>query len=152
MHSAPAVTYPVGRCRFHAGLLAGLLVMGAGVLVTWVQHDDAIAMRHAAAGLLWLICALAVVRLWWRSPTGSLTWDGQLWTWAGEGGEPYPVALSMTLDSQTALLLRLQADGAPSLWVWLEQRRAPARWLPCRRAVFGPKPPATVTDPGWVAP
>ena len=151
MHSAPAVTYPVGRCRFHAGLLAGLLVLGAGVLVTWVQHSDAIALRHAAAGVLWLVCALAALRLWWRSPIGSLTWDGQLWTWAGEGAS-YPVALRMTLDTQTALLLRLQPDGAPSLWVWLEQRRAPTRWLACRRAVFGPKSAATVTDPGWVAP
>ena len=151
MHSAPAVTYPVGRCRFHAGLLTGLLVMGAGVLAAWAYHTDAIGLRHGAAALLWLVCAMVAGRLWWRSPTGSLTWEGQFWIWAGEGA-PYPVALGMALDSQKVLLLRLQVDDAPSLWVWLEQRRAPARWLACRRAVFGPTPPATATDPGWVAP
>jgi len=151
MHSAPAVSYPVGRCRFQGFVLAGLLVTGACALVAWAVQSEASAARQLGAALLWLLCALIAVRSWLRSPSGLLTWDGQLWHWAGSG-EPHPVALCMTFDSQTTLLLHLQAAHAPSIWVWLEQRAAPLRWLACRRAVFGPKPPATAADSAGVAP
>ncbi len=68
MHSAPAVSYPVGRSHFHAVLLIGVLTVGAGSLIAWIAQSDAVSLRHVTmadqrvdvlASLVSLVCGRA---------------------------------------------------------------------------------------------
>lgn len=135
MHHAPAVSYPVGRSRFH-GLLVLTVIMVSGVTLTaWIVQADAVLSRHVAGAVLGLLTAAAALQQWWRSPAGNLSWDGQDWHWTS-GGEPQLVAVDVVLDGQTVLLLCLRTPRRQSHWVWPERRLAPPRWLALRRAVF----------------
>ena len=58
MHSAPAVSYPVGRSHFHGVMLAGVLLVSAATLTAWTMQSDTAGIRHLAAALLWLASAL----------------------------------------------------------------------------------------------
>lgn len=138
MYSAPAVSYPVGRSHLYGQLLVGALLLGFGSLAAWIMQADTHSFRHLAAVTLWVVSAAAAIVAWWRSPHGLLTWDGQNWTWTC-GETSRQVVLSMTLDSQSSLLLRWREAGASEGWVWLERRTAPTRWMPLRRAVFAPQ-------------
>ena len=132
MHSAPSVTYPVGRSRFMAGTAAALWLAGAAAIVLWCAQSSSPGWRQG--------CALAVLAAaggfaalaWWRTPEGELAWDGRAWSWrAGTAGG----ALHVALDLQNHLLVRWQAAGA-SCWLWLERARRPERWHELRRAVY----------------
>ena len=138
MYSAPAVSYPVGRSHFYGQLLVGALVLGCCSLALWIMQSDACVFRHLAVAALWLGSATVAVVAWLRSPHGLLTWDGQNWTWTCRDVSR-EVVVSVTLDSQSTLLLHLRVTGASDGWVWLERRIAPTRWLPLRRAVFAPR-------------
>jgi toxin CptA len=151
MHSAPAVSYPVGRSSFYGALLVGIHVIGASVLVAWVVTSDALGLGHALVWLLWLTSVVVALLSWLRSPTGTLTWDGQHWIWSGGDGS-HPVTLLVTLDIQNLMLMHLHSSEAPKLWVWLERRSAPTRWRACRRAVFARQPTDQARDADWVAP
>lgn len=151
MHSAPAVSYPVGRSSFYGALLIGIHVIGASVLLAWVVAVDAPGLGQALAGMLWLASVAVAILSWWRSATGTLTWDGQHWIWAGGDGS-HPVSLFVTLDIQNLMLMHLRASEVPKLWVWLERRSAPTRWRACRRAVFARQPADQARDADWVAP
>jgi len=151
MHSAPAVSYPVGRSSFYGTLLLGIHLIGASVLSAWAAVSDAPGLGHVAAFALWLTSASLSMWSWRRAPAGALTWDGQHWLWTG-GDLSHPVALSVALDLQSLMLIQLCSSEAPSLWVWLERRAAPARWRPCRRAVFARQPVDQAHDADWVAP
>jgi len=135
MHSAPAVSYPVGRSFFYATLMLGLHGLSAGVLVAWAGVSDAVGLGHVAVLLLWFISAAAAATSWWRSPAGALIWDGQHWAWVS-GDQSRPVAVSVTLDLQNIMLMQLLSSEAPILWLWLERQAAPQRWRAYRRAVF----------------
>jgi len=151
MHSAPAVSYPVGRSHFHAVLLIGVLTVGAGSLIAWIAQSDAVSLRHVTMAVLWLISGWMSWQAWFHSSVGVLTWDGQHWTWVcGDDGRL--VDLRVTMDTQHTLLLHLRAPGSPGWWVWLERRTAPMRWLPMRRAVFAPQSGAHGQDDGLVSP
>lgn len=151
MHSAPAVSYPVGRSFFYGALLVGVHGLGASVLVAWVVAADAPGLSHWVSWLFWLASVAMAMLSWRRSPTGTLTWDGQHWIWAG-GDVSHPVTLSVTLDIQNLMLMHLRASEAPKLWVWLERRSAPTRWRACRRAVFARQPADQARDADWVSP
>jgi hypothetical protein len=151
MHSAPAVSYPVGRSYFYLALLVGVLAMGACSLIAWGIVSDALGLRHLAAMLLWLTAVGVALLSWLRTPTGVITWDGQNWIWTCQDSA-LPVALCVTMDLQIVMLMRLQSSVAPSHWVWLERRVVPGRWLACRRAVFGRQPPDRARDADLVAP
>jgi hypothetical protein len=150
MHSAPAVSYPVGRSFFYGALLVGIHVIGASVLLAWVVASDAPRLGQVLGGMLWLASVAVAMLSWWRSPTGTLTWDGQHWIWA-DGEESHPVTLSVTLDIQNLMLMYLGASEVPKLWVWLERRSAPTRWRAYRRAVFARQPADQARDVDWVA-
>ena len=77
---------------------------------------------------------------WKNSPVGQLAWDGQFWRWEGPG---YQVGvaeqkLSVVVDFQNLLLLRLENTAHAHLWLWAEQHVLPERWLDLRRAVYSP--------------
>jgi len=146
MRNAPSVMYPVGRCAFHAKFL---LVIGSVVAASlWGWRDSGVDIQLWLAtlmgALLWLAWAL---RTWWRSPTGQLHWDALApdlqnteagaWFWlhsAGVASQPV-LGVSMALDLQRVVLLRLRSAGPVPSWVWVQQDSDPARWLDLRRAL-----------------
>lgn len=141
MHSAPSVSYPVGRSRFHA---MGLLVITLGGIATgllWRQQAQPPAWQQVLFAFVWLLGSGVA---WWRwrgSPCGILRWDGQLWRWelgaSGATGQ-----LTVQLDLQRVLLLRLRAGSGPATWFWLERGSETILWDALRRAAFS----AAATD------
>ena len=143
MHSAPAVSYPVGRSRFQEGLVAlGCL---AGVLAGALWYFEA----SPGGWRPWLFAAtlagasLAALQSVRRCPRGILRWDGQAWSWTGDGG-PACGILMVHLDLQFCLVLSLRPEVGRRRWLWPQRRSDAPRWRDLRRAVF--------TDTGRVLP
>ncbi len=136
MHSAPAVSYPVGRSHFQGYLIVLVALCGAVLLVAWVAQADTVGARHVGIAVLYLLLTLWSVRQWLRVVGGTLAWDGLCWTWT-MAGEAVVVVPAVTLDSQSGLLLCLHPQTGRCYWVWPERRLASTRWLAFRRAVFG---------------
>ena len=141
MHSAPAVSYPVGRSRFHGLLVAMMAAVGAIFLMLWVFRAGALQTRHLAAIMLWSSGVGLAAWHWLRTPTGSLAWDGQGWLWTSQT-ESSTVVPEVTLDTQASLLLCLHAQDGKSVWAWPQRQTLPQRWVPFRRALFGRLPPS----------
>jgi toxin CptA len=142
MHGAPSVSYPVGRCRWAAGLAVAAWLLGAAALAAWGWQSAVAAGALAAAGALLAACGVVAALAWWRSPQGALRWTGTEWTFDGlPAGSP-----EVALDLQGLLLLRLPGAGRPR-WLWLESGRA-ADWDAVRRAVYSrADTPVTVASP-----
>lgn len=148
MHSAPSVTYPVGRSRFLAMLLLLLWLAGAGAAGLWWRAPGGQGWRLA---LVLASLGLAGVLAWrfWRSLRAqALCWDGQ--SWRLRAGAPGPEAaggLSVHLDLQRHLLLclRERPEGGRAAWHWLwaEAAADPGRWHALRCAVYS----RAMTDP-----
>lgn len=146
MHSAPSVSFPVGRSRY-AGLIL-LAVWAAGACCAGIGS-------HLLGGLGWrtavllastLLAGALAARAHWRQPAGKLQFDGQYWSLAGT--HPIPAArLLPALDLQSLLLVRLVVAGRRSQWLWLERRSDPPRWLALRRAVYSRAPSADKAGP-----
>jgi toxin CptA len=140
MHSAPAVTYPVGRSRFALAFLAFAWLAGGTGIALWRMKTAPTSMPMFIATAAILIPGAMALRGWLRSPQGMLAWNGEGWTWAANGqGEPgTPDAV---LDLQSIVLLRWNC-GNKSQWLWLERALLPSRWDDLRRAVYSrvPKP------------
>ena len=136
MHSAPSVSYPVGRSPFAAW--AGVLLSGAGLLVAtaWSLQTAALGWRQAAAFALVFACAAFAHAAWRRSHTGVLQWDGLGWTWQDEGGCTGAGQPEIALDLQSRLLLRWLPEGGGVRWLWVERQSAPSHWDALRRAVY----------------
>lgn len=143
MHSAPAVSYPVGRSRDAGRLLSGLWALGAACAGAAVLHLDDMLGGRAALLALGVACAGAAT--WWfrrGARSGELRFDGLQWSLSG--AQPVPAARAeLCLDLQFLLLLRLVAPEGPRCWLWLERRAQPSRWPDLRRAVYSraPTPP-----------
>ncbi|MDB5857730.1 MAG: hypothetical protein JWQ76_1419 [Ramlibacter sp.] len=142
MHAAPSVSYPVGRSRFAAVLLAVAWLLGAAAILAWTLTTPFPGWRQALAAALLAGCGLAALAGWLRSPAGTLAWDGGAWRW-GEGvaasdlesGQP-----ELALDLQARMLLRwVPAQGSPrwrTRWLWVERDAAVSHWEALRRAVY----------------
>jgi toxin CptA len=136
MHSAPAVSYPVGRSRFHGLLLVLIAGSGALSLSGWTYQSDPLRWHHGVAALVWLLGVAVAGWRWYRAPSGTLIWDGEVWCWVLEQ-RSRPVKPEVALDLQYQLLLRLSgsADRA-DWWVWPERGADPSHWTALRRALF----------------
>lgn len=134
MHSAPSVSYPVGRSRF-AGLLSlAAWVLGALAIAWWQVQAQAPSWRQWMA---WSVLAGAgafAAWAWARSPRGVLAWDGATWSWT-EGQDVQAGTLEVGLDLQRWLLLRFCGSDS-SHWCWLARTSLPERWDDVRRAVY----------------
>lgn len=139
MHGAPAVTYPVGRSRFQGQLvaLAGLLGVFVGLL--WCFQAAPSSWRHPVYFVLLASSLFLADRQWRVSPSGSLRWDGQDWTWNRPGSSARGF-LTTHLDLQFFLLLCLHSEGNGRIWLWPQREDRMARWLDLRRAVFASVP------------
>ncbi len=149
MHNAPPVTYPMGRSHFQGFALLGLWLAGMAVLVWWwwwvVQSVD---------WRLWvMLAAVLTVGLsaglgWKNSPAGQLRWDGQDWCWESRGYQSGTPArhLTVALDLQRSLLLRVENHDHATLWLWASRSAMPERWLDLRRAVHSRRRPSASTE------
>lgn len=136
MHSAPAVSFPVGRSRFQ-GSLVGVLIMCCVLTVTaWSLQADALGWRHwVAVSACW---ATSVWAVWheWRTPKGNLAWDGGAWYWAVDA-QSLTVVPEVVIDFQHLVLLRLRDPvGTFVTWVWVARAFNPLRWVALRRAIY----------------
>jgi len=146
MHSAPSVSFPVGRSRF-AGQLS-LVIWTAGACCAGVacyQFESA-GWRSAVLLASVLVAGAPAGLAWRRQCTGELHFDGQGWRLAGADTVD-AAQLLPALDLQSLLLVRLAAPGQRSRWCWLERRSAPHRWLDLRRAVYSRAPSADPAEP-----
>ena len=147
-HSAPSVSYPLGRSRFLGCLLLVGWLIAAGVTLWWWRASATADWRPLLGCAALLIAAGVMATGWRRAPVGRLQWDGQRWRWesvvyrSGTALEP-PVVV---LDVQFALLLRLDNQAGAVWWLWAERSALPARWLDLRRAVHARHRPTTLQD------
>jgi toxin CptA len=135
MHNAPSVTYPVGRSRLAALLLAGVWLAGAAALGAWAAQDAGPPWRTALASALLALTGCNAWLAWWRSPVGELGWDATAWRWTPAGSAAEPAQVACVLDLQAALLLRTSCQGR-TRWLWARRAALPARWPDLRRAVY----------------
>ena len=134
MHSAPSVSFPVGRSRFASRLVAGVWLLGAAAFVAWCLEYSGAGWRTAALVVLLLVAGLGVRRATRAGEGSLLKWDGQLWSCSGKlcfGN----ATMTPQLDFQSLMLVRLQEQGRRTAWLWLDRAFDPTRWLDLRRAV-----------------
>lgn len=148
-HNAPPVVYPLGRSRLQGVLLLGLWFTALSLPLLWFyvtrQFDWRIFLAIAA-----VMGAGAVAYMGWRnSPVGQLAWDGQLWRWESPSYQVGVVEqkLAVIFDFQHLLLLRIENPAQASLWLWVERKAFPDRWLDLRRAVYSPHKEARQPQP-----
>jgi hypothetical protein len=149
MHNAPPVAYPLGRSHFQGVALGVLWLAGLGVTVGWWLVAPGLDWR---IGVATAAVAAAGVAAWvgWRSvPVGQLHWDGQVWRWESQGyqsGTPV-LALSVVLDLQGVMLIRLANHDHAGMWLWAQRTSFPERWLDLRRAVYSRRKAGPVALP-----
>jgi hypothetical protein len=134
MHSAPAVSYPVGRSSIQVLVFLAPGLLGGVVLAAWVMHGGQSASVHGVALLLWLLTSLPVFHALRQTASGMLRWDGQQWTWEA-GNHRLAGRTLRRLDWQAVLLLEFRSADGATLWLWPERRTAPLRWDDLRRAL-----------------
>lgn len=150
MHSAPSVTFPVGRCIWYGMTFVLLAAMGLCALGAWFGFDGrrgGIPWPGLAGAVLWLAWVIFAAWTWYRAPAGHLRWsasDGSgpdafkgTWHWHSVSC-PEGAALrgvEQMLDLQVVALLRLHNADALYRWVWVERARDPVRWSALRRAI-----------------
>lgn len=150
MHHAPAVSFPLGRSRFLAGLLLTLWLGGVAVMALWCYQQPWGWWRMALGVLVPLLSGLLSLNWWLAQASGVLQWDGKQWQFIAEGAARTG-CISVQLDLQQHLLLRLSLNEPPlQRWLWLEQASDPALWRDLRRAAHantGRSAPVTASNP-----
>lgn len=147
---APAVQYPLGRSRALAALLALLHFASLVILVAWLMQGAG-AERAALlpSALLWAAAMALSLRFWQRLPVGTLAWDGSGWQLHRPTGAPLALALGevvvVQVDLQHHMALAFPA-ARPAVWLLVERRCDPVRWLDLRRAVYS-RPSAGAPEP-----
>lgn len=104
----------------------------------WLYGSRALDWRLFLAVTAMTLAGLAAYAGWKNSPVGQLAWDGQFWRWEGPGYQTGAAEqmLSVIVDCQNLMLLRLENPAHAHLWLWVERGILPERWLDFRRAVF----------------
>jgi toxin CptA len=135
MHSAPSVSYPVGRSRFQGACLALVLLISAVTGWLWLDATAVPGWRMGVFCVVWLMTGVAAIHAWWVTPQGNLSLDGQEWHWK-TADEVRSGLLRVHLDLQGTLLLSLETPLHSRVWLWPERHAQAARWLALRQAVF----------------
>jgi len=134
MHSAPSVTYPVGRSRMARRLVLGLWCLGACGVLAWCLQVQGAPTQTAVLLLALLGSAFGAASAARLDNPAELRWDGQHWSTEGPRALAQAAA-TVHLDLQSLLLVRLRAPERPAQWLWLDRSTFPARWLDLRRAL-----------------
>lgn len=135
MHSAPAVSYPVGRSRFQGWLILMTGLTGGVAGLFWREQVDLAGWRQYLYGVSLLAACIVAIHVWRRTPQGRLRWDGQAWSWT-RGQVSVCGHVTIHLDLQFFLLLSFYSETGSRLWLWPECGADMARWHALRRAVF----------------
>lgn len=145
MHSAPSVSFPLGRSRFGLAIVLLLIMSGAAAQTAWMLQSQSLGFVHMLGCLIWSIGATLALRYWVNTQSGELAWTGANWIWTAQhaSGE---VSAKLVFDFQSILLLRLIFPEGASYWFWVQQNAAPARWLDLRRALVNRPYRAEVTS------
>lgn len=144
MHSAPAVSYPVGHSPGAQAVLPSIWLVGALGACQTIAHQG-FDLRTGALLASVVVAGLAAWHFGGHRQRGQLRFDGQHWSWSG----PLPLGAARAevgLDLQFLLLVRLTEPGRARQWLWLERRSAPSRWRDLRRAVYSRAPTAPPAD------
>ncbi len=135
MHSAPAVSFPVGRSSIRALIYLLPALLAATVCGAWAWQSASVdVVRILVLLLTGLVLALAL-RSALHPPQGWLVWDGQSWRWETAAGAQVG-AVHARLDGQKHLLLEFHPAQGRRIWLWLERGTAPLAWDDLRRAVY----------------
>src|SRR6188472_1139762 len=98
MHAAPPVSFPAGRSRVAAILLAILSGLALAAAVAWLLAVPVAGWRQGGAFAAWLAVVLIAWRGWLASATGLLRWDGAGWTWSPGADAEVSGAPTIALD------------------------------------------------------
>ena len=149
MHSAPSVSYPVGRSRYARRLLVLVWAIGVAVVTLASMQADGFDWRRAMLALSAVVASAAAwTGLLQSAAPARLAFDGRHWSISG--GAPLGAArASVALDLQSLLLLRLDEAARRRRWVWVDRQAMPERWLDLRRALHAR---VLATDPDTGAP
>lgn len=134
MHSAPSVSYPVGRSRFLAWVLVVLWLTGAALTALSWLRSPLVGWDVAISCAAVLSSGLMTGHFWRRMPAGELRWDGRCWQ--GPGSLSAPGSIRVRLDLQRHLLVSLHGPATADQWLWLSASSRPALWNDLRRAVY----------------
>jgi hypothetical protein len=135
MHSAPAVSYPVGRSHFQGCLLGGSVLIGVLAGMLWFYVSGLAGWRLGLYAITLVGTGALAIQTWRRTPGGVLRWDGQAWRWTTDAASVNGV-LTVHLDFQFCLLLSLQTDAGVRLALWPQRQTDAAHWHALRCAVF----------------
>lgn len=135
MHNAPAVSYPVGRSRFHGVMVVAAGLLGGLTLLLWLTAPVATGWRQWFFVAVLLVAVLGAGDAWRRSPRGTLRWSGYVWEWASSGATQVG-RLVVHLDFQSWMVVSLRPDRGTPRWLWPERRSDALNWDALRRAVF----------------
>lgn len=135
MYNAPAVIYPVGRCRIQRVWMVCGWIAGGFVQAVWLSAPMALSLAQLAVALVWLVVGALLLHSERASPKGQLCWDGQQWRAVLVGQGECHGQVRLHLDGQNWLLLAWQSPQASRQWCWAERTADPARWNDFRRAV-----------------
>lgn len=121
MHRPPALSFQVGRSRWHARALLAAMAL---VFITWCVMALSPRAEFPAWGpglqaLLLLLTAAYAAWAWRRSPVGTLRWDGERWFWVSSQELPI-VDIHIVFDFQRLVLVSLSGINRSSLFLWLE--------------------------------
>jgi hypothetical protein len=142
MHSAPSVTYPVGRLlleRVVSLALSALAALAALIMVVSQPWGWGPALTLSSGLGAW-----ALHRRWPPSSPGRLSWDGKAWC-LHRAAVDQEGRILVEWDLQGYLLLRFQptlsvTPGPPMRaggeWLWLSRQADPSEWADLRRAVY----------------
>lgn len=138
-YRAPAVQFPTsGSSVWLRAVLALGSLAGLSALAAWAYRGASAqpAGIVVAAFALWLLTSVIAWRFASALSTGLLIWDGQTWTLQGDQGVVLWDNLTVSVDLQRRMAVRLGADDGSCRWIWLEQCQDSTRWSDLRRAVY----------------
>lgn len=139
-HSAPPVVYPLGRSRFQAGFLICLWLAGCAALCLWFYSGEITLWRMLSMAAMIVLAGVIAVLGWKKTPAGQLRWDGQVWHWESDSCQDnaFEWHLSVVVDFQYLLLLRMESQMHSSICLWCDRHAFAPLWLDFRRAIFSP--------------
>lgn len=152
MHSAAAVSYPVGRSAMRTALYLAPVALGGLACLAWALMsvpEDFFPLPVLPVFLFWLMTSAWALSAVLRPAAGVLHWNGRNWLWedntdtqAGQSADQEG-RIRVRLDWQSGLLLEFLPLSARetgrlhrSTWLWLSRDADPASWDSLRRAVF----------------
>ena len=153
MHSAPSVTYPVGRSRGATRILVVLWALGACCAGASCYLIDSAGWRQLLLVLSVVFSGVAAGFGLRRDGAAVLHFDGLYWSLTGADPTRSVRAgrATVALDFQSLMLVKLAEPGRARRWIWVEQRSMPERWRDMRRAVYSRAPAAEPAGDPWRA-